>query len=149
MDAILTSLGGLLLRALPTFVLLLLLHFYLKFVFFRPLDKVLASRRSVTEGAREKAQASLDAAAQKSAEYEAAVRAARGEVYREQEEARRNWRDQQAAAIEQSRGSASDMVKQARAQISAEAARATQSLQGESERLAGEIAGAILRGRRH
>ena len=148
MDAILTALGGLLLRALPTFLLLLALHFYLKFVFFRPLDKVLASRRSATDGARNQAQASLAAAAHKSAEHEAALRAARGEIYKEQEEARRQWRAEQAAAVGESRRSASELVKQARAQLVDEAARANLSLQGESERLAGEIAEAILRGRR-
>jgi len=149
MDAILTALGGLLLKALPTFLLVLLLHFYLKFVFFRPLDKVLASRRSATEGAREQAQASLDAANRKRAEYESALRAARGEIYKEQEETRRQWRAQQAARAEESRRRASELVKQARAQLSDEAARATVSLQSESERLADEIAEAILRGRRH
>jgi F-type H+-transporting ATPase subunit b len=149
MDAILTGLGGLLIRALPTFLLVLLLHFYLKFVFFRPLDKVLASRRSATEGAREQAQSSLDAANRKSAEYETAIRAARGEIYKEQEETRRQWRAQQAAGVEESRRSASELVKQARAQLSDEAAQAVLSLQGEGERLAGEIAEAILRGRRN
>jgi len=149
MDAILTALGGLLLKALPTFLLVLLLHFYLKFVFFRPLDKVLASRRSGTEGAREQAQASLDAANRKSAEYDAALRAARGEIYKEQEETRREWRAHRAAQVEESRRSASELVKQARAQLTEEAARANMSLQGESERLAGQIAEAILRGRRH
>ncbi len=54
MDAILNPLGGLLLRALPTFLLVLVLHFYLKRVFFAPLDKVLEARRQATEGARER-----------------------------------------------------------------------------------------------
>ena len=36
MDAVLNSLGELLVKALPTFILLLLLHFYLKWVFYRP-----------------------------------------------------------------------------------------------------------------
>jgi len=148
MDAILTALGGLLLRALPTFLLLIALHFYLKFVFFRPLDRVLASRRSATEGAREQAQASLGLADRKSAEYEAALKAARGDIFKEQEETRRQWRAQQAATAEDSRRSASELVKQARARLSEEAAQATQSLQGESERLAGEIAEAIIGGRR-
>lgn len=148
MDAILSALGGLLLRAVPTFLLLIALHFYLKLVFYRPLDKVLASRRSATEGAREQAQASLELADRKSAEYEAALKSARGEMYKEQEEARRLRRARQAAAVEESRRSASELVKQARAQIAAEAAQASQSLQGESERLAGEIAEAILGGRR-
>jgi F-type H+-transporting ATPase subunit b len=48
MDAILNALGGLLLKALPTFFLVLLLHFYLKLVFYRPLEKVLSARHQAT-----------------------------------------------------------------------------------------------------
>jgi len=148
MDAILTALGGLLLRAMPTFFLLLLLHFYLKRMFFRPLDKVLDARRQATEGARAAAQASLDSASHKRADYEAAIRDSRADIYHEQEDNRRKWREEQAAAMEQSRRSASETVKQARAQIADEAAQATQSLAADSERLAGEITEAILAGRR-
>jgi F-type H+-transporting ATPase subunit b len=148
MDAILADLGRLLLRALPTFVVLLVLHFYLKHMFFRPLDRVLEARRQATEGARNTAQAGLDTAARKSAEYESAIRAARGEIYREQEETRRRWRDEQAAAIEQTRRSAAETIKHARAQVAEEAAQAKLSLASESERLASQIADAILPGRR-
>ncbi|MFB3778640.1 MAG: hypothetical protein ACE141_13565 [Bryobacteraceae bacterium] len=148
MDAILTALGGLLLRALPTFFLLLLLHFYLKRVFFRPLDKVLEARRQATEGARERAQASLDVAAARRADYEAAILGARTEIYREQEDARRKWREEQSARLDESRRSESEAVKQARAGIASDAAQAAQALAAQSERLAGGIAEAILSGRR-
>jgi F-type H+-transporting ATPase subunit b len=148
MDAILTALGGLLLRALPTFLLVVLLHFYLKLVFFAPLDKVLNARYRVTEGARGAAQANLEKASQKAAEYEAAIRAAHGEIYHEQEETRRKWRQEQAGALEASRRNASEMVKQARVQLAAEAAQAGQLLAAESERLAGQIADSVLRERR-
>jgi F-type H+-transporting ATPase subunit b len=141
-------LGGLLLRALPTFLLVLLLHFYLKRMFFAPLDKVLEARHQATEGARSAAQSSLEAASRKASEYGAAIRAARGEIYKEQEETRSQWRQEQAGAIEESRRSASEMVKQARVQLAAEVADAKQSLAGESERLAGAIAESILRGGR-
>jgi len=148
MDAILNPLGGLLLRALPTFLLVLVLHFYLKRVFFAPLDKVLEARRQATEGARNAAHKSLETASRKASEYEAAIRAARGEMYKEQERTRRDWRQQQASAIEESRRNASEMVKQARVQLAAEAADAKQSLATESELLAGAITESILRGSR-
>lgn len=147
MDAIVTALGGLLLQALPTFLLVVVLHFYLKRVLFSPLDKVLEARRQATEVARSAAQTSLEAAAAKTDEYEAALRSARAEVYREQDETRRRWRQEQASAVEQSRREAFEMVKQARAEIGAESARAKQSLADESSRLADAIAESILRGR--
>ncbi len=144
MDETLNALGGLLLKALPTFVLLVLLHFYLKHIFFHPLEKVLKQRSDLTEGARQSAELSLDAASRKTAEYEAALREARSEIYREQEEARRRWRDEQAAAILDAKGRAKSMVAQARAQLAEDAARAREALKGESEALASRIAGAIL-----
>ena len=48
MEATLHSLGEIVLRGLPTFLLLVLLHFYLKRTFFAPLDKVLAARYEAT-----------------------------------------------------------------------------------------------------
>ena len=143
MDAILASLGELLLRAVPTFLLVVFLHFYLKFVFFAPLDKVLAARSEATSGARAAAQTSLETASRKAAEYEAAMRAARSEVYKEQEESRRVLRQQQA------RRNASEMVKQARVQLADEVAGAKNLLAGESDRLASAIAQSILRGDRN
>src|ERR1039457_7455677 len=44
MDATLHALGGILLKAVPTFRLVLALHFYLKSIFFKPLEKVLGQR---------------------------------------------------------------------------------------------------------
>jgi F-type H+-transporting ATPase subunit b len=140
----LNALGGLLVKALPTFFLLLLLHFYLKFVFFRPLERVLRKRFELTEGARRSAEASLEAAARKTAEYEAALREARSQMYREQEEARHRWREEQAAAIRDARGKAEALVTRTRADLAEDAARARESLQAESEALAERITAAIL-----
>ena len=147
MDLILADLGKLLLRAVPTFLLVLVLHFYLRRIFFHPLDRVLEARREATKGARSAAEASLEQATQRTAEYESAIRAARGEIYKEQEETRRRWREEQASAVEQSRRNAAETIKQARAQIADEATQAKLLLANESERLASEIAEAILAGR--
>ena len=59
MESTLNALGGILLRALPTFFLVLLLHLYLKRVFFAPLNQILKQRYDATEGAR---QAAVDGA---------------------------------------------------------------------------------------
>ncbi|MEN6535768.1 MAG: hypothetical protein ABFD60_03040 [Bryobacteraceae bacterium] len=147
MQEILHSLGGLLLKALPTFFLVVLLHFYLKRVFFRPLDKVLRERGEATEGARKAADESLATASRMSAEYEQAVRTVRGDIYREQEETRRRWRQEQAQTLEEARLKTGETVREAKNQIAAEAAEARQALAAESERLAGEIVESILKGR--
>ncbi len=57
MEQTLHDLGQLLLKAVPTILLLLVVHFYLKAMFFRPMADVLAKRRAATEGQRESAEA--------------------------------------------------------------------------------------------
>ncbi len=149
MDTILDALGGLVLRALPTFALLIVLHFYLKYMFFSPLDRLLDKRRQATEGARSAAEATLEKAAAKTAEYETAIRTVRGEIYKEQEETRRQWRQEQSSALEQNRREAMEMTRQAQEQFAAEAANARQLLAGQSESLANQIADAVLKGKRN
>src|SRR6266446_5372445 len=103
MDETLRALGGILLRAIPTFLLVVLLHFYLKFIFFKPLQRVLGQRYEATEGARKMAESSLARAAEKAAEYEAALRAARGETYKELEQMRRQLQEERAAGVREAR----------------------------------------------
>ena len=76
MDKIIHQLGELLLTTLPTFILLLFLNYYLKFVFFKPLEKALKQRYEATGGARKLAEESMQRAAAKTAAYEETLRAA-------------------------------------------------------------------------
>src|SRR6202045_85850 len=99
MEQTIQALGGVLLKAIPTICLLLLVHVYLKFMLFGPLEKVLKQRAELTEGARKSAEQSLAAADRKQQEYETKFREARAEVYRLQEETRRGWLEDQAALI--------------------------------------------------
>ena len=57
MESTLHDLGQLLLKAIPTLFLLLVVHLYLKQMFFRPMADVLAKRRAATEGLRDSADA--------------------------------------------------------------------------------------------
>jgi F-type H+-transporting ATPase subunit b len=147
MESTLNALGGILLRALPTFFLVLLLHFYLKRVFFGPLDKILKQRYDATEGARKAAEASLARAEAKAAEYEAAIRSARHEVYQEQEKVRLQWREEQASKAADARAKAGGTIKDAQASIAAQVEEARRTLRAESESLADEIVNSVLRRR--
>jgi len=147
MESTLNALGGILLRALPTFFLVLLLHFYLKRVFFSPLDKILKQRYDATEGAKKAAEASFARAEAKAAEYEAAIRAARSDVYQEQEKARLQWREEQTAKAAEARASAGVMIKEAQASINEQVEKARLTLRTESDSLANEIADSVLRSR--
>jgi F0F1-type ATP synthase membrane subunit b/b' len=145
MEETLRALGGVLLRAIPTFLLVVFLHFYLKAVFFGPLKKVLKDRYDATDGARKMADASLARAAEKAAEYEAALRAARAETYKELEQLRRQLQEERAAGVREARARADAQIAEARASLHAETAALKQNLEAESEALADRIAAKILR----
>lgn len=147
MEETLRALGGILLRAIPTFVLVVLLHFYLKFIFFKPLKEILRQRYEATEGARKLAESSLAKAAGKAAEYEAALRTARSDTYKELEQLRRQLQDERAAGVRDARAKAEAAVAQAKAALDAEVASLKKNLEAESETLADRIASKILRGR--
>jgi F-type H+-transporting ATPase subunit b len=147
MEATLHALGEILVQAIPTFFLVLLLFLYLRSMFFKPLERVLAERREATEGARKKAAEALDRAQAKAAAYEEKIRAARNDLYREQEEVRLKWRDDQIAQVMAARQSAEAAVKDAKAQISTEADQAKAALAGGSQSLADQITQAILQRR--
>ena len=144
MESTLHALGGILLNGLPTFFLIILLNFYLKRVFFKPLEETLARRYEATEGARKAAREALAAADRRLAEYEAALRAARSEMYAEQEKAFRAMQDEQAAALEKARHDASAFLAKAKEDLARETDEARRGLVAESDRLAGEIADSIL-----
>lgn len=147
MEATLHALGEILVQAIPTFILVLLLFLYLRSMFFKPLERVLAERSEATEGARKKAAEALDRAQAKAAAYEEKIRAARNDLYREHEEVRRKWRDEQIAQVVAARQSAEAAVKEAKTQITAEANQAKASLAGTSQSLADQITDAILQRR--
>lgn len=147
MEATLQALGRILLNGLPTFFLVILLHFYLKRTFFRPMEKTLAARFDATEGARKAAEQSLLDADKRIAEYEASIRAARGEIYIEQEKLRKQLQETQAARLDAARQDAAARLTQAKSEIQTETAHALQTLAAESDVLANQITETILQRR--
>ena len=144
MDATLLALGGILLKAVPTFLLVLLLNFYLKAVFFKPLEKVLRERYEATEGARKLAAESIARAAARTAEFEAAMRAARAEVYQAQEQIHQQLEERRAAELADARRGSDAAVRQSKARIDADVEDDKRALAGVAEALASQIADAIL-----
>src|SRR5229473_8196569 len=132
MEETLRALGGILLRAVPTFILVILLHFYLKFIFFKPLQRLLRERYEATEGTRKLAEASLAKASEKAAEYEAAIRQARAETYKELEQLRRQLQDDRAAGVKEARARAETSIAQAKAALALEVEGLKKDLAAES-----------------
>ena len=147
MDALLPALGRIVLYGLPTSFLLILLCIYLKVMYFKPFQKMLAERYAATEGARKAAEESLAKANAKAAEFDAALQQARQEIYSQQEQYLKKLQEQQAAEAETARHAAEERVNQARQQLTAEAEAARASLAAQSDLLASQIAEAILTGR--
>jgi F-type H+-transporting ATPase subunit b len=147
MEQTVQALGGILLKAIPTVILLIILHFYLKAVLFGPLDRVLKQRRELTEGARKIAEDSLAAATRKAEEYEARLRDARAAVYKQQEEIRKRWLEEQANDVAEARARSESAVKAAREAIAQDAEAARKSLEESSKTVADQIVTMVL-GRR-
>jgi F-type H+-transporting ATPase subunit b len=145
MEETLRALGGILLNAVPTFILVILLHFFLKYSFFRPLERVLTARYEATEGARKLAEETVAKAEAKAREYEAAMRAARAEIYQAEDQIHRRLVEERAAQVRTARAGAEAAIKAAKAELAADAARARRVLEYESERLAGQIADVVLK----
>jgi F-type H+-transporting ATPase subunit b len=144
MESTLRDLGALLLKAIPTLVLLIVVYVYLRWMFFRPLEKVLAERKQATEGTRKQAEAVLAKASEIAATIEGELQKAREDIYREQEEARRKWLADQTAQLEQARQHSHELVHQARQQLEADTAAAKLDLAATADSLAEQITTMLL-----
>ncbi len=146
MEQIFITLQGIIVRALPTFFIVILLHWYLKKVLFQPMDRVLEERRQKTLGAVKQSEDALTGVQAKLAEYEKALGDARAKIFHEQELNHKKLADQQAASLASAKESASARVAAAKAELAAEMNSAKASLQAESDRLADAIASAAVAG---
>jgi F-type H+-transporting ATPase subunit b len=144
MDQTLHALGGIILNGLPTFFLIIILSVCVKYLYLKPLDKVLAERFRLTEGARKAAEESLKNADSKVAEYETALAQARSEIYQEQSDLLKKLHDEQTVQVRAARAESDARVAAAKAAVAEEAETARQALAAQSDMLAGQIADSIL-----
>lgn len=144
MEQTLQALAGILTKAIPTIIILVILHQFLKAVLFGPVEKMLKQRGEMTHGARHAAEKSLKNAEQKTAEYEAKLRDAKSVVYKEQEETRKQWLTDQTDQIGRAKADAEGRVSAAKKEIASEAAAARVNLEQTSVALADQIATAVL-----
>lgn len=145
MDQTIRQLGELLLGAVPTAILLAIVYFLYTVLVYKPLTAILAERRARTEGALEKARADIAAADARTADYEQRLREARLKIFKSLEARRQQATQLRAEAAAQARARAQEQVKQARAAIDQDKQQAMGKLQGDAERLAGEIVKMVLR----
>jgi len=144
MQTIVQQLGELFLQAVPTVLIILLFYIILRAIFFKPLLAVMAERDARTVGAQKASEAAQAAAAEKVKQYQEALRQARGQVYAEQEVARKKLLEERAAQIKEARAKASGEVNAAKARIAAELAAARRDVEATVAQLSAEIARRIL-----
>lgn len=144
---IINQLGELFLQAVPTVIIVFLFYLFLRWSFFRPIQRVLVERHRRAEGSRIEAEASRAAAHEKLRLYNESLRKARAEIFAEQESLRRRALDARQASINAARKEAQSALQEAKKAISQEAAAAQTELERTSEALANDIADAILVGR--
>jgi F-type H+-transporting ATPase subunit b len=111
----------------------------------RPLRRILDERRKRTEGAIIKARADVAAAEARTQEYEERLREAKATIYKGLEARRQAAQHARDEAIAKAREMAQHHIREARAALEQEMASARAGLQGESERLAGQIIQTVLR----
>ena len=128
MDKTLQQLGELLLGAVPTVILLALLYALYTAIVHKPLQRVLAERRSKTEGAVEKSRADIAAAEARTSEYEQKLREARAAVFRAQETRRQAALQSRTNALNEARSKAQVQVQAAKADIERDRAAAGESV---------------------
>jgi F-type H+-transporting ATPase subunit b len=144
MDQTLRQLGELLLGAVPTVILLALLFALYTAIVHKPLARVLAERRSKTEGAVEKSRADISAAEARTAEYEQKLREARATVFRAQEARRQAVLQARTDAVNEARNKAHAQVQAAKQAIEADRVAAQSGLEKDVAALAQEIVRRVL-----
>jgi F-type H+-transporting ATPase subunit b len=145
MDQTLRQLGELLLGSVPTVILLGLLYVLYTAIVHKPLQRVLAERRSKTEGAVEKSRADIAAAEARTADYEQRLREARAAIFHVQEAKRQASLQARAAAVSEARTKAQAQVQAAKKDIEADRFAAQAALQQDAASLAQEIMRRVLR----
>ena|SRR2546423_5947445 len=145
MNETLSKLGELLLSSIPTIFFLLIVWFAYRMIVHKRLERVLAERHRLTEGAVQQAQAEIASAEARTAEYERRLREARTQIYKTQEARRQQTMERRNAALTQARQLAEETIQSARKVLEQDKADAQFTLQQQADGLANEIVDSILK----
>jgi F0F1-type ATP synthase membrane subunit b/b' len=144
MEATLQALADLLVKSTPTIIFFIALTVYLKYMFFRPMARLLEERRRQTEGVRELAQRAFEAADRRTSEFEHALQLARAQIAQENDALRRQWAEEQTEALAEARGAAQRKLEEARHVIADEVEKAKTELDASIESLSSRIVNSLV-----
>ena len=143
---IVNQLGELFLAAVPTVIIVFLFYLFMRWSFFKPMERVLSERHKRAEGARIEAEASRAATHEKQRFYNETVKKARTEIFTEQESQRRRTLDERQSTINTARATAQTALQEAKKGIAADVKAARAELERSRDTLANDIAEAVLAG---
>jgi F-type H+-transporting ATPase subunit b len=144
MDETLHQLETLLLGSIPTIFLFLSLVILYRLLVYGPLTRVLDERRERTEGAIEQANAATAAAAAKTQEYEAQLRAARSRIFQARQQKQQLWNRERDNAIAEAHAAAQRQVEEAKLALQAQTEAGHRTIKDSIDELAGDILAAVL-----
>ena len=144
MDETLHQLEGLLLGSVPTIFLFLLIVILYRLLVYGPLTRVLNERRERTEGAIEQANTAMAAAAAKTQEYEAQLRAARSRIFQARQLKQQQWARERDSAVAEAHAAALRQVEEAKSALQAQTTASRHTIENSIDELAGEILAAVL-----
>ncbi len=144
MTEILRQLGQLFVQSIPTVILVFILLFILDRIFFRPLTAILKQREDATRGALARARERAAAAEEKSRQHEAALQAARQEIYRQRETQRRQALEERDRQLSRARAESEAFLKKQLDDLARQVEAAKRELGETTHPLAASITEAVL-----
>jgi F0F1-type ATP synthase membrane subunit b/b' len=143
--AILHQLAILFLDAVPTVVVFLLFYAFMRWAFFKPLQKTMAERDARIQGARAEAAAVEAEAKHELDAYHEALRKARGEIFLQQEAARQEALEGRAKLLKAVRARNEEDVAAAKRRIADDFNESIEQVRAETPELAREIVRTLLK----
>jgi len=125
-------------------VIILLMVYVLNTTLFKPINQILAAREKRTRGRLSEAQEILKSVSEKLADYERALRQARGEAYAETEAERAEAMKERQQELNEMRAQLAESIAREKQAIQQQAAEARVALEAESHRNAADIGSRVL-----
>ena len=129
---------------LVTILYVIILYIFLNSFFFGPITRILKKRHELIEGRLEDARKRLELVELRTSEYEQALRAARTEAYRRQEQEQEHALVQKAELISEAKRQADKTVEEGRKSLAAQGEVIRKKLEAEVDTLAKKLTTSIL-----
>jgi len=144
MDELLRQLGDLALGAIPTVILFILLVLAYRFILFGRLMKAREERRGRTVGALERSRLAIGQADVRTQEYEAKLRAARAEIFRNREQRLQRLNAEKDNALATARVAGQQRVQAAQAALHVQSEETRKQIEASAAQLAAMVLAAVL-----